>query len=340
MMNIRKKFDTALFDTVEEWKKKDQVRGIFVYGSYARGTMTANSDLDICIVWDKEEAPAKLLAEHKGILIDMTSLSPRAIEDVLSKKTTNCLRVAEVVCRFKNARVVHDTGGMLKKLQDRVAEYKWPEDVVKGLKAQAVESLTNALRLSEQEEDSMSATYELRNGLFDLGRVLLMKNSIFCIIKPSEVLNEVRMFDPMTYGLFLRTFKLKGLEEEDLRGILGDVKHWIEIAEERLKNTEGDTAAGLLAQAQREYYGAMNLTVGGDYELAVFEMRQSVQTLGLALLAIDGLIDVDSGMVVKELQERESEFYDQVFIEYGSIDFQPKEIRRSIGEAQFVAQRL
>jgi hypothetical protein len=270
----------------------------------------------------------------------MTSLSPRAIEDVLSKKTTNCLRVAEVVCRFKNARVVHDTGGMLKKLQDRVAEYKWPEDVVKGLKAQAVESLTNALRLSEQEEDSMSATYELRNGLFDLGRVLLMKNSIFCIIKPSEVLNEVRMFDPMTYGLFLRTFKLKGLEEEDLRGILGDVKHWIEIAEERLKNTEGDTAAGLLAQAQREYYGAMNLTVGGDYELAVFEMRQSVQTLGLALLAIDGLIDVDSGMVVKELQERESEFYDQVFIEYGSIDFQPKEIRRSIGEAQFVAQRL
>jgi len=339
-MNIRKKFDTALFDTVEEWKKKDQVRGIFVYGSYARGTMTANSDLDICIVWDKEEAPAKLLAEHKGILIDMTSLSPRAIEDVLSKKTTNCLRVAEVVCRFKNARVVHDTGGMLKKLQDRVAEYKWPEDVVKGLKAQAVESLTNALRLSEQEEDSMSATYELRNGLFDLGRVLLMKNSIFCIIKPSEVLNEVRMFDPMTYGLFLRTFKLKGLEEEDLRGILGDVKHWIEIAEERLKNTEGDTAAGLLAQAQREYYGAMNLTVGGDYELAVFEMRQSVQTLGLALLAIDGLIDVDSGMVVKELQERESEFYDQVFIEYGSIDFQPKEIRRSIGEAQFVAQRL
>jgi predicted nucleotidyltransferase len=340
MMNIRKKFDTALFDTVEEWKKKDQVRGIFVYGSYARGTMTANSDLDICIVWDKEEAPARLLAEHKGILIDMTSLSPRAIEDVLSKKTRDCLRVAEVVCRFKNARVVHDTGGMLKKLQDRVAEYKWPEDIVKGLKAQAVESLTNAMRLSEQEEDSMSATYELRNGLFDLGRVLLMKNSIFCIIKPSEVLNEVRMFDPMTYGLFLRTFKLKGLEEEDLRGILGDVKHWIEITEERLKNTEGDTAAELLAQAQREYYGAMNLTVGGDYELAVFEMRQSVQTLGLALLAIDGLSDVDSGKVVKKLQERESEFYDQVFIEYGSIDFQPKEIRRSIGEAQFVAQRL
>jgi predicted nucleotidyltransferase len=340
MMNIRKKFDTALFDTVEEWKKKDQVRGIFVYGSYARGTMTANSDLDICIVWDKEEAPARLLAEHKGILIDMTSLSPRAVEDVLSKKTRDCLRVAEVVCRFKNARVVHDTGGMLKKLQDRVAEYKWPEDVVRGLKAQAVESLTNAIRLSEQEEDSMSATYELRNGLFDLGRVLLMKNSIFCIIKPSEVLNEVRMFDPMTYGLFLRTFKLKGLEEEDLRGILGDVKHWIEIAEERLKNTEGDTAAELLAQAQREYYGSLNLTVGGDYELAVFEMRQSVQTLGLALLAIDGLSDVDRGKVVKELQERESEFYDQVFVEYGSIDFQPKEIRRSIGEAQFVAQRL
>ena len=340
MMNVRKKFDTALSDTVEEWKKKDKVRGIFVYGSYAKGTVTANSDLDICVVWDKEEAPAKLPADHKGIRIDMTFLYPRAIEDALSNKAKDCLGVAEVVCRLKGARVLHDTGGMLRKLQQRALEYKWSEDIIKGLKAHAVESLANAVRLSEQEEDWMSATYELRNGLFDLGRVLLMKNNIFCIIKPSEVLNEVRMLDPMTYGLFLRTFKLKGLEEEDLRGILGDVRHWAGIAEERLKKAQGDTAAGLLAQAQREYYGAGGLTIGGDYELAVFEMRQSVQTLGLALLAIDGLIDLDRGMVVKELQEHESEFYDQVFIEYGSIDFQPKEIKRSIGEAQFVAQRL
>lgn len=84
----------------------------------------------------------------------------------------------------------------------------------------------------------------------------------------------------------------------------------------------------------------MSLTLGGDYELAVFEMRRSVQTLGLALLAIDGLIQVKREAAVKEMQEREGDFYDQVFVEYGSIDFQQKEISRSIGEAQFVAQRM
>lgn len=339
-MSIRKRFDTALSETVDEWKKKNQVNGILVYGSYVRGTVTANSDLDICIIWNKEDAPAKLLAEYKGTRIDMTFLSSQTVEDVLSKKTADSFVVAEVMCRFKGARIVYDTGGMLKKWQERVSGFKWPQNIVGALKAQAVESLTNASRLLEQGEDSMSATYVLRNGLFDLGQVLLMKNDIFCIIKPSEVLNEIRMLDPMTYGLFLRTFKLKGLEEEDLRGILGDVKHWIEIAEERLKKATGDSPVTLLSQAQREYYGAMSLTLGGDYELAVFEMRRSVQTVGLALLAIDGLTKVKREAAVKELQQREGEFYDQVFVEYGSIDFQQKEIARSIGEAQFVAQRL
>ena len=340
MMNIRKKFDAALLETVDEWKNRDRVKGIYVYGSYAKGNVTANSDLDICVVWDQEEVPAKLLSDHKGIRIDVTFLTPRAIEDVVNRKTKDPFRVAEVVCRLKGSSVAHDTGGILKKWQDKVSEYRWPEEIVKGLKAQAVDSIDDAMRLLDQEEDSMSATYEVRNGLFDLGRVALMKSNLFCIIKPSEVLNEVRMLDPMTYGLFLRTFKLRGLEEEDLRGILGDVKHWIEIAEERLKKAATDTAARLLSQAQREYYGATSLTVAGDFELAVFEMRQSVQSLGLALLAMDGLTDVKRGSVVKELQEREGEFYDEVFVEYGSIDFQSKEVKRSIGEARFITQRL
>jgi predicted nucleotidyltransferase len=57
MMNLRRRFDSALHDTVKEWKKQKNVRGIFVYGSYARGTQTANSDLDIGMIWDGDEAP-------------------------------------------------------------------------------------------------------------------------------------------------------------------------------------------------------------------------------------------------------------------------------------------
>ncbi len=338
-MSIRKKFDSALSETVDEWKKKEHVKGILVYGSYLKNTATANSDLDICVVWD-EEAPARLLSDRKGIRIDMTFLSSQTVENVFDKKMKDSFRVAEVICRLKGARIVHDTGGMLKKWQDRAPEFKWPQDIIKELKTQAVASLNSAMDLSEQTADTKSATYQLWNALFDLGQVLLMKNDIFCIMKPSEVLREVRMLDPLTYGLFLRAFKLKGLEEEDLRGILDDVKHWIGIAEERIRNATGKAPAEMLAEAQREYYGAMNMTLNGDYELAVFEMRKSVMTLGLALLAIDGLTDLKRDAVVKELQGKENEFYDQVFVKYGSVDFQQKELKRSIGEAQFIAQRL
>jgi predicted nucleotidyltransferase len=49
---------------VKEWKKQKNVKGIFVFGSYVRGTLTANSDLDIGVIWDGDEAPVQLLTKH------------------------------------------------------------------------------------------------------------------------------------------------------------------------------------------------------------------------------------------------------------------------------------
>lgn len=341
MLDIQKRFDAVLLETVEEWKKKGPVKGIYVYGSYTRGNVTANSDLDVCVIWDEDRAPMEALVERKTVRIDMAFLTSKDVEDVLEKRTKEPFRVAEVVCRLRSAKTVYDPHGTLKKWQDRAMKYTCPDDVITGLKARAIESLESAARLSEREDETVSTVYELRDALFDLGGVILLKNNLFCIIRPSEILREVRMLDPLAYGLFLRAFKLKGLEEEELRDTLSSVKRWLETAEQRrAKAGAGDMATKLLLQAQREYYGATGLTFSADYELAVLEMRRSMATLGLALLAMDGLAETKRSDVAKELRKREKEYYEQVFLKYGSFDFQSNAVKRSMGEAQFITHRL
>ena len=341
MMNLRRRFDSALHDTVIEWKKQKNVRGIFVYGSYARGTITANSDLDIGVIWDGDEAPVQLLTKHKEVLIDLIFMTVKEIEEVIDGRAQNAYRIAEIVGRLRGAKVQHDKRGALKTWQKTFTEYSWPTNVVDGLLARAIGGLEDAKRYDE-EGNSVCAVHELRSALFDLGRTILMKNNLFCITRASEVLTEVRMIDQMIYKLFLRMFKLRGINEKQLLGILDEIKHWLEVAEERFEQTTVDElTTELLTQAQREYHGALNLAISGDYELAVLEMQGATYMLGRALLATGGMPSMSRGCaLVTQLRDNESIYFNQVLVEYGELDFQPAAIRRGIGEALFIARRL
>ncbi|MFW9944695.1 MAG: nucleotidyltransferase domain-containing protein [Candidatus Sifarchaeia archaeon] len=340
MFDLQKKFNAALKDTVKEWKSHDKVKGIFVYGSFVRGTLTATSDLNLGIIWDDPESPGQLFQEHKGIRIDIVFLKPNVIEDIFEGRINDALRIAELIGRLRNAKVVHDTKGMLKNWQERASKFVWSEDAVDSIKDQALLSLKNASKSAELG-DAISAIHELRSGLFDLGRVIIMRNNYFSIMKPSEVLTEIRLLDPVSYPLFLRTFKLKGMEEEELMDTLEEVRSWIEIAEGRFSDgAVDDYAMELLARAQREYHGARNCTLSGDYELAVLEMRHAVDDIGRALLALTGQFEVDQTNFVQALQESEPVFYENILVQHGAFDFTDKGIERGISEAHFIAQRL
>ena len=343
MKEIQKRFDSALKDTVNEWKGNPNVKGIFAYGSYARGTATADSDLDICIVWDAPEAPVRLMSTHMEVRIDMVFMTLQEVDDVLDEDTTDVLQISRVINRLRGAKVVHDTKNQLKKWQEVAAEYVWSDSSINLVKTEALEALTRAGDFA-QKMDETSAIHEMREGLFCLGRVILMTNNIFRILKPSEVLTEVRLLDPLTYQLFLRTYKLKGMDEAKLLLILQEMKEWFDAAEGRLEKDTPEDLAILatthLAQAQREYYGSMVLTYAGDYELAMLEMRQSAISLGRALVTIHGKVPDQEGAFIKTLRDSEGQFYKEILLEHGAYDIQLPEIRRIIAEAQFIAHRL
>lgn len=343
MMDIHKRFDSALKDTANEWKDNPNVKGIFAYGSYVRGTATADSDLDICVVWDAEEAPVRLMSTHKEVRIDMAFMTLEEVNGVLDGTIGDVLRTSKVINRLRGAKVVHDTKDLLKQWQKKASEYVWSDSSINLVKTDALECLGRASEFA-QKMDETSAIYEMREGLFRLGRVILMTNNIFQILKPSEILTEVRMLDPLAYQVFLRTYKLKGMNEAKLLSILQEMKPWFETAESRLESDTSEEMAVLatthLAQAQREYYGSLVLTYAGDYELAMLEMRQSAVSLGRALVTLHGKVPDQEGAFIKTLRDSEGQFYKEILLEHGAYDIQLPEIKRIVAESQFIAHRL
>ena len=342
MNDIHRRFDTAIKDTVSEWKQHKNVKGIFVYGSYAKGTITANSDLDIGIIWDGDDAPVRLMSTHKEVIIDMVFMTINEVKAVLEGTSKDVFKISEVVNRFRSSKILHDTKQMLKDWQNNVQHYAWSDEVISNVKKLALEELSRAEKFLE-EEDYVSAIYEARDGLLQLGRVIVMTNNIFTLHRPAEVLTEIRMLDPMTYKLFLRTFKLKDTNEPKLLKILQEIKEWLDKTEKRLEDVTSDTqlmeATELLAQAQREHNGALGLTYSGDYELAVMEMRQAACTLGRTLVAITGDA-VEDVAFIPNLRRCDNEFFNLILVEHGAYDIQPAEINRIINEAKFLAHRI
>ncbi len=343
MTDVRKRFTDALKDTVNEWKNHENVKGIFVYGSYVRGTATANSDLDICIVWDADEAPVRLMSTHKEVLVDMVFMTVKEVENVFDGITKDVINISEVINRLRNSLVMHDTKGLVNDWQKKAVDYAWSEESISRVKNTVMEYLTRARKFVEQD-DGPNAIFELREGLFNLGRAILMVNNAFLILKPAEVLTEVRMLDPMTYSLFLRAFKLKGMDEHRLLTVLNDLRQWLDIAELRVSSVTVDEqamlATGLLSQAQREYHGSLGLTYNGDYELAVLEMRQAARSIGRTLITLKEFSSLVDGAFMNQLSESEPGFYEEILVEHGAYDILPKEILRIIGEAQFILQRF
>ena len=343
MTDVRKRFTDALKDTVNEWKSHENVKGIFVYGSYVRGTATANSDLDICIVWDADEAPVRLMSTHKEVLVDMVFMTVKEVEGVFGGITEDVTKISQVINRLKNSLVMHDTKGMVRDWQKKTVDYVWTEQSISQVKDTAMELLNRARKFAGEDEGP-SAIFEMRQGIFNLGRVILMVNNNFLILKPAEVLTEVRMLDPITYSLFLRAFKLKGMDEPKLLAVLNDLRQWLDIVESKITGVAVDEqailATGFLSQAQREFYGSLGLTYNGDYELAVLEMRQAACSLGRTLITLKEFSSMVDGIFMDQLSEIEPGFYEEILVEHGAYDILPKEITRIIGEAQFIAQRL
>ena len=70
--------DAQLRDTISSYFATQPVQKAWLFGSYARGEETADSDVDILVVFDKDGGKSISLLKHIKIALDL--------EDILGKK--------------------------------------------------------------------------------------------------------------------------------------------------------------------------------------------------------------------------------------------------------------
>ncbi len=70
--------DTQLRDTISSYFATQPVQKAWLFGSYARGEETADSDVDILVVFDKDGGKSISLLKHIKIALEL--------EDILGKK--------------------------------------------------------------------------------------------------------------------------------------------------------------------------------------------------------------------------------------------------------------
>ena len=81
MFNFAEKYlimDRKLIDTICAYFATQPVLKAWLFGSYARGEQTPDSDVDILVVFDQESGNGVSLLKHIGIALDL--------EDILGKK--------------------------------------------------------------------------------------------------------------------------------------------------------------------------------------------------------------------------------------------------------------
>ena len=70
--------DAQLRDTISSYFATQPVQKAWLFGSYARGEETADSDVDILVVFDKDGGKSISLLKHIKIALEL--------EDILGKK--------------------------------------------------------------------------------------------------------------------------------------------------------------------------------------------------------------------------------------------------------------
>ncbi len=339
--DLRIKYNDALHETVTGLKSRDDIIGIFAFGSYARGTLTARSDLDVFAILKNEPEETRRIEIRNDVVVDIFFSSETNFERIFNSEESDVIKIASVIFPLKTALIVWDPDKKVKEYFDKAKDYKWNPEQIDLLKADALEKFDRVADIVD-EGDAETGIHVLRKGVLSLGKVVQMRNNSFDILTPSRTLDEVRIFSPLVYETFLRSFLLRGADADTLLDVTKEIKAWVDETKERIEKSQSEhkkKLSYLALEAHDELETAIDNIYGDDTEMAMLQIQYTLEKLGKILLLLEGIDVVDDADIIKELRKNNHPFY-QVLINQGRYQIQPREVKRYASEATFLAQRI
>ena len=112
-----KKHDQIILELLEKYKRKEDVVGIYLFGSIAIGKAKPSSDIDIEIIFKKRKKGYELIQKKiNGISIDLSLYSLERFKEDFSEK------IYITYPALKN-KILYDPKGILKKYLRNIEKY-------------------------------------------------------------------------------------------------------------------------------------------------------------------------------------------------------------------------
>ena len=272
----------AIHKFVSRESQDKEVLGIAVFGSFAKGKLHEDSDIDILLLKDGG-LYARRIEEVDGLNLEVYS-APIEIFTLPLHCGENLLFDMFRLQVLRSGKIIYDPRGLLEQLRIKVCTSRIPSSYVEktlekvNAKIRCAEDLLRTGRLRLAESEILSAS-------IDAARALLLNENVPEINTPRLFLPHLRIKNPGFYRVFREIHGLNGLGRSDVESSLNNLLGRLEAISGRFKENR---ILNLIEKAEIEALSAKDCLTHGDYESAMLQIRLSESML--AHLSVGGLL--------------------------------------------------
>jgi len=204
-MNMQDKFDKALWEALKYFKKKRNILGILVSGSYVYGNLSKNSDIDLFIVMEDLQWREKGIKIFNGVEVEYFLQPYSQILKYFERESENLKRTT--ISIFSSGKILFDPQNKLKELvrvAKRLSTKKLPSvpkarvDLIKYFVEDDLKDLSDATENKDVALANLiinSLFYDILDNYFLLERFPKPKSKyLLSAIKDKEFRNKVTIF--------------------------------------------------------------------------------------------------------------------------------------------------
>ncbi len=183
---------------IEELKKKQDVLGVLLFGSWARGNNRSESDVDLLVII--ENGFKRTVEELEGQMFEIIYTTPKAALEYWKQDKDGCAGVWEV------AKILYDKDGTISKLQKDAEEMlaKGKPIIDDHARKQLHFDKEDKIKFASDtvDDDVVTASLVLHNAVSELTKVFFDLQQMWAPA-PKQRLAKIKELNPIFYELLV-----------------------------------------------------------------------------------------------------------------------------------------
>lgn len=283
----------AIYKFVSRESQSREVLGIMVFGSFAKGNLHKNSDVDILLFKDGG-AYLREIEKINGLNLEVYRAPIKIFTSPFHGEEGRFLFDMFRLQALRSGKIIYDTKGSLGQLRIEACNSRIPLSYVKETLDKANMGIYRAEDFL-QRGHSQLAEHEIFGASINVARALLLMENVPEINTPRLFIPHLRAKNPIFYRMLREIHELHGLGRSDVEASLANLLGMLQLASVRFKK---NWVSGLIEKAKAEAFSAKDCLRYGDYESAMLQIR-----LSESILSHPSVKDLLKNRGVKNLKE-------------------------------------